>query len=85
MGRKMHFCLGGCGKMITWRFAICSECEKIYGNKIASWPEWLSFLWRDEQRKRRRESRVKKHEVTFTDLTRSEITKAQLEDVIDDE
>ena len=48
-----HTCLAGCGKRITWRFAICAECEKTYGRSPTEWPQWLAFLWRDEQRIRR--------------------------------
>lgn len=54
-GTTTHKCLAGCGKSITWRFAICSECEQEYGSKPEEWPEWLRFLWNDIQRERRQE------------------------------
>ena len=62
-----HTCLAGCGKRITWRFAICAECEKTYGRSPMEWPAWLSFLWRDEQRLRRQHRRVVSHEVFLLD------------------
>lgn len=51
---NQHRCLAGCGRPITWRFAICSDCEKIYGNRSKEWPEWLRFLWKDILVERRR-------------------------------
>ncbi len=63
-----HTCLAGCGKRITWRFAICAECEKIYGHGPHEWDPWLAFLWRDEQRIRRQHRRIMAHEVLFSDL-----------------
>ncbi len=71
MPKPVHTCLAGCGKVITYRFAICAECEKKYGKSPHTWPEWLAFLWRDEQRLRRQHKRVVTHEVTFSDLPRS--------------
>ena len=68
MPNQRHTCLAGCGKSITWNFAICAECEKIYGRSPREWPEWLAFLWRDEQRLRRQNKRVRDNEDTFTDL-----------------
>jgi hypothetical protein len=52
-GSGNHVCLAGCGKAITWRFAICRECEKKYGSKPSQWPDWLQYLWTDTQRERR--------------------------------
>lgn len=68
MGRHYHQCLAGCGKHITWNFAICSNCEKIYGNRATKWPPWLRFLWNDEQRKRRRTVKIIKHEIQISEL-----------------
>ncbi len=62
-----HSCLA-CGKRITWQFALCRQCEKVYGSSMKDWPEWLAFLWRDEIRVRRQDKRVKDNEVTFVDL-----------------
>jgi hypothetical protein len=62
-----HTCLAGCGKRITWRFAICSDCEQTYGRSPRDWPEWLAFLWRDEQRMRRQYKRIIDHELLFCD------------------
>jgi hypothetical protein len=62
-----HHCLN-CQKPITWRFAICSDCEKIYGSSPKQWPEWLRFLWNDIQKERRRHVRVNKYETSFVDL-----------------
>lgn len=68
-----HKCLGeNCGKWITYRFAICVDCEQTYGNKATGWPDWLRFLWNDIQRDRRRNKRIMKHEVTFVDLEEEE-------------
>ena len=74
MHRGTHLCLAGCGRAITWRFAICAGCEKEYGRSPNDWPEWLAFLWRDEQRQRRQNKRIGDHEVSFTDLPVDVIT-----------
>lgn len=63
-----HVCLAGCGKRITWRFAICAECEKEYGRSPREWPAWLAFLWRDEQRLRRQHRRITSHEVLLSEI-----------------
>ncbi len=64
-----HKCLGeDCGKWITYRFAICANCEQRYGNRAVGWPDWLRFLWNDIQRDRRRNKRIMKNEITFADL-----------------
>lgn len=65
-----HKCLGeGCQKMITYRFAICASCEKIYGSKPLEWPEWLRYLWNEEQRERRKQKNRARVEVNMdTDL-----------------
>jgi hypothetical protein len=60
-------CLAGCGRTITRQFAICAECEKIYGSRMADWPEWLKFLWKDTLKERRREHREWIYEVPFED------------------
>lgn len=62
-----HRCLAGCGKAITWRFAICSDCEKVYGRRPANWPGWLHFLWKDIQAERRRMVRQQRWEI-MTDI-----------------
>ena len=63
-----HTCLVGCGKRITWRFAICAECEKTYGRSPTEWPQWLAFLWRDEQRIRRQHRRIVAHEINLSEI-----------------
>lgn len=65
---EQHKCLAGCGKRITYRFAICSACEKIYGRRTAQWPDWLRFSWNDTQRQRRAESRIAQHESPLADI-----------------
>jgi hypothetical protein len=62
-----HKCLT-CSQWITYRFAICSKCEKTYGKSARKWPEWLRFLWNDTQRERRRNKKVRQHEITFSEL-----------------
>lgn len=64
-----HKCLGeNCNKWITWRFALCTECEKKYGHSATHWPAWLRFLWNDIQRNRRRNKRISTNEVFLEDL-----------------
>lgn len=58
-----HSCITGCGRRITYQFAICVDCEQIYGNRTKSWPAWLAFLWRDMARERRRRKRQGQHEI----------------------
>ncbi len=61
-----HTCLGeNCDQVITWRFALCSKCEKRYGRSPLKWPKWLRFLWNDTQRQRRREKKIREHEVPY--------------------
>lgn len=62
-----HTCLT-CSQWITYRFAICSKCEKIYGRSAKEWPEWLRFLWNDTQKERRRNKKIRQHEITFSEL-----------------
>jgi len=62
-----HKCIN-CGRSITWRFAICTDCEKIFGRKARDWPKWLRFLWNDEQRRRRKERKLTVNEIVFTDI-----------------
>lgn len=57
-----HVCTAGCGKVITWRFAICADCEKIYGNRALDWPDWLRESWNMTQRIRRQNKRIIKYE-----------------------
>ena len=63
MASAPHKCTAGCGKVITWRFAICSDCEKVYGNRATGWPDWLRERWNMTQRERRQNKRVQMHEV----------------------
>lgn len=58
-----HYCTAGCGKRITYRFAICSDCEKTYGRSATEWPAWLRESWNMTQRWRRTIIRARKHEV----------------------
>jgi hypothetical protein len=60
-----HRCLA-CGGRITWRFAICVNCEKTYGKSALQWPAWLHFLWNDVQRERRQVKRIASHEIQFS-------------------
>lgn len=62
-----HKCLV-CNRPITWQFAICSECEKTYGRTSSEWPKWLSYLWADHVRERRRNKTIAFREVTASDL-----------------
>ena len=62
-----HECLS-CRKIITYRFAICAECEETYGHSALEWPAWLRYAWNDEQKHRRKETKDAKNEVLFTDL-----------------
>jgi hypothetical protein len=71
MDGTRHTCLAGCGRSITWRFAICSSCEEIYGNSSIHWPAWLSFLWNSEQRLRRQDKRIREHELSMSDIGES--------------
>lgn len=58
-----------CGKSITYTFAICSDCEKIYGNRSSEWEPWLRFLWQDTQRQRRRDKNIIAFEVELDGTT----------------
>lgn len=68
---SQHKCLN-CGKPITYRFAICSDCEKIFGNRAVDWPDWLRFMWNDIQRERRRNKKVRNYEISMADIERDE-------------
>jgi len=61
-----HRCLV-CGRPITWRFAICTECEKEFGRSAYQWPLWLRFLWADTQRIRRQNTQYLKREIALND------------------
>lgn len=61
--QRNHYCLAGCGRKITWRFALCVNCEKTYTNRPAVWPDWLRYLWNDTLRERRRTANQLKYEV----------------------
>jgi len=67
MTGHVHRCIAGCGRVVTWQFALCKDCEKIYGSSAYMWPEWLRFLWADIQRERRRQHRIAKTEVSLED------------------
>lgn len=69
---SVHRCLW-CGKPITWTFALCANCEKIYGNKYTEWPQWLKFLWSDIQKTRRLYKKVKMTEVSIELIDRDSI------------
>lgn len=60
-----HLCLACAGKTITWTFAICSDCEKVYGTN-KDWPEWLRFSWRDELRRRRLIKSINDNNIVIT-------------------
>jgi len=62
-----HRCLS-CSKPISWSFAICRKCETIYGSRPSHWPDWLAYLWREEQRERRRNRRINRFEICFSDV-----------------
>lgn len=66
-GYQQHTCVA-CGKPISWSFAICSQCEKIYGHSMYQWPDWLRFYWCDEQRLRRQNNKLHKYECDMTDI-----------------
>lgn len=62
-----HGCTA-CGKRITYRFAICSDCEKIYGRSAFEWPEWLRYSWNETQRQRRATKKTLRHEIQIEDF-----------------
>jgi len=64
---RIHSCCS-CRKQITWQFAICANCEKIYGNRAVNWPDWLRFKWNDIQRERRRHYKIARNEITESDF-----------------
>lgn len=69
MTYEPHKCLAGCGKTITWNFAICSDCERIYGKSSKDWPEWLRASWSMTQHQRRKDKEFYNNEMTTSDLT----------------
>lgn len=79
MLRPPHRCLGeNCDKVITWSFAICADCENIYGKSAArDWPDWLRELWKLTQRERRAHKKIVRHEVDFSDIEESALESAQ--------
>jgi len=64
---EVHRCIGGCGKVVTWQFALCRSCEERYGVSPYDWPDWLRYLWSDIQRERRRDRRITEFEVPLSD------------------
>lgn len=75
---EVHRCLAGCGKAITWRFAICKDCEQKYGTKPEKWPQWLQYLWADTQRERRDGVEQNIYEANFDDEDFSEVPNGKL-------
>lgn len=41
-----------CQKRIAWRFWVCREHRKEYGDNMRDWPPWLQFLVKDIARER---------------------------------
>lgn len=66
-----HKCLAGCGRVITWQFAICASCEAKYGNVARKWPLWLRYSWANVQKIRRQEKKIRANELSIdsSDLT----------------
>jgi len=60
-----HICHAGCGRKITFAFALCAECEKTYSPSALEWPEWLRYLWSETQKERRRARWIRKFEVPY--------------------
>jgi hypothetical protein len=58
-----HTCTAGCGRIITYRFAICTNCEDIYGSRATGWPDWLRARWNMIQKERRQNKRIAIHEM----------------------
>ena len=79
-----HRCLV-CEKSITYRFAICTNCEDKYGRSPLGWPEWLRFLWNDTQRERRMHRRIRRHEISFIDLSDATIEQCGIDSNDDSE
>lgn len=71
-----HRCLS-CNKAITWNFALCQSCERIYGNKAREWPRWLNFLWNDTQQQRRAQKRIVTTEVSMEQSHMDELVYTQ--------
>lgn len=57
-----------CTNRVTERFAICEDCEKIYGNKSSRFPEWLRFLWNTYQKEKRVRNRASRTEVHLEEV-----------------
>ena len=62
-----------CGKKITWRFWLCSDCEEKYGRRKndENRPKWVTFLVNEAARQRRAYDRDKENEISFEDLINS--------------
>ncbi len=39
-----------CGAAIRLRDSICKDCREKYGRDSSKWPEWFSYLIKQEQR-----------------------------------
>jgi hypothetical protein len=72
MAGGYHVCIACLRKWITYRFAICTDCEEIYGSRATGWPEWLRFKWNDMQKSRRRDKKILANEVSLSALEREE-------------
>ena len=72
MRASYHKCLGCAENMVTWQFAICTECEKKYGHSALEWEPWLRDLWNMEQRERRRQKKQRLYEVPLDDFEQEE-------------
>ena len=46
-----------CGRKIRLRDSICGDCRVKYGNDPNKWPEWFSFLVKNEQAEANRNRR----------------------------
>lgn len=67
MRPSYHVCFGCAKKRITWQFAICTDCERVYGRSAKEWPEWLRISWNLEQQDRRRLKKEFLYEVPLED------------------
>jgi len=63
-----HTCLGCDDTWITYRFAICTKCEQVYGRRATQWPDWLRARWNMTQKERRSNRRNSINSVSFSEL-----------------
>lgn len=52
-----------CGKVITWAFYLCADCEEEWGRRKAERPDWLTYLI-NEERMRRYNHKWKEYEIS---------------------